>query len=275
MRDPLFRDRAPIAVALTFLTVVLLAACGDGSTPVNPGGGGPGGGGSIFGNIGGLLGGYTGTGFNSFGQKLDPQFKYLYFNDALPEGNWDCDTDGHCGLGGLRATFGTIAEPDSFLFVSTANLTHNGNNVVVRTSGIESKALTIANPSQYTAVRVSFEFVFASARLAPATHNDSAIVRVKAGTDSASVFKVTAADLQSSKYPLRSGGCGSASIITGRAITYGSCTAWTTATADLTAFKSRAFVLQFIVSEGGQSATDAVDQPTTFLIRKIQLQAAP
>jgi len=95
--------------AFIFVLASLLMACGS------TGPGGPGG--PIFGGIGGLSGGYSGSGFASFGQKLDPQFIYLYFNDAVPEGPWNCNTDGYCCLGGLRNTFGVIAEAESFMFV--------------------------------------------------------------------------------------------------------------------------------------------------------------
>jgi hypothetical protein len=140
---------------------------------------------------------------------------------------------------------------------------------------VETKPITLASSGSYSAVRVSFEFVFASARLNPALHNDSAVVRIKAGTDSATIFKMTAADLQSAKYTARGSGCGTESIVVGRAIAYGNCTAWIPMTADITAFKNRTFSIQFIVFESGQSATDTVDQPITFLFRKTQFQAAP
>ncbi|MEP6999914.1 MAG: hypothetical protein ABI969_05520 [bacterium] len=263
------RAHARYTIAFTFLFAALITACGS------TGPGGPGGpGGPIFGGIGGLSGGYSGSGFSSFGQKLDPQFIYLYFNDAVAEGPWNCNTDGYCGLGGMRNTFGAIAEADSFLFVSTANVDHDGANRVVRNSGVQTIPLTITNPAQYTAARVAFEFVFASARLNPTTHNDSAIVRIKAGTDSATIFKVTSADLQSGKFAARAGGCGTAAVITGRAIAYPNCTQWTATTADITAFKGRTFVIQFIVSEGSQSAADFVDQPSAFLFRKIALEGS-
>jgi hypothetical protein len=270
MQHSVSRSRSPIRTLVLATLLIIIAACGDSTGP-----GGGGGGGSIFGAIGGLLGGYTGTGFNSFGQKLDQQFIYLYFNESLVEGGRNCEFDRYCGLGGLRNTFGTIVEADSFMFVSTANIDHSGTNWIVWNSGVQTKPLTIANAAQYSAARASFEFVFATARLNPATHNDSAIVRIKSGTDSATLFKVTSADLQSGKYAARGGGCGSASIIQGRAITYGNCTIWIPATVDLTAYKGRTFALQFIVGEANQVAGDAVDQPTTFLFRKLQLEAAP
>ncbi len=262
--------RGRLVTVVAALLVAVITACGGGGT--GPGGG-PGGG-PVFGGIGGLGGGYTGSGFNSFGQKLDPQFIYLYFNDAVAEGPWNCDTDGHCGLGGLRNTFGVITEPDSFMFVSSANVDHNGANRIVRNSGVQTIPLTITNPAQYTSARVAFEFVFASARLNSATHNDSAIVRIKAGTDSATIFKVTTADLQSARFTGRGGGCGTASIITGRAIIYPNCTAWIATTADITAFKGRTFAIQFIVGEGSQSSADFVDQPSAFLFRKVALEGA-
>lgn len=259
--------RARTLAALAVL-VATIAACGG--TGTGPGGGG----GPIFGGIGGLGGGYSGSGFSSFGQKLDPQFIYLYFNDAVAEGPWNCDTDGYCGLGGLRNTFGVIAEADSFMFVSTANVDHNGANRVVRSSGVQTIPLTVTNASQYRTVRVAFEFVFATARLNPATHNDSAIVRVKAGNDSATIFKVTTADIQSGRFATRATGCGTVSIIPTRPIIYTNCTQWIATTADLTAFKGRTFAIQFIVGEDRQANNDILDQPSAFLFRKVALEGA-
>lgn len=252
----------------SMLFVALVTACGSATGP--GGAGGP-----IFGGIGGLGGGYTGMGgLAGFDQHLDPQFIYLYESEFISEGPLKCDTQGYCGLGGLTNKFGTVAEADSFLFVSTANVFHNGADRVNRNSGIQSKTLTIANPTQYSAARVSFEFVFATARLNPTSHNDSAIVRIKAGTDSATIFKMTSADLQSARFTARSGGCGTATIIALRPIAYPDCTAWVATTADITPYMSRNFVLQFIVGEDKQSSTDFLDQPTAFLLRKIQLEAA-
>lgn len=220
-----------------------------------------------------LSGGYSGTGFASSGQKLDPQFRYLYFNDAVPEGRWTCDTDGYCGLGGIGRTFGTLASADSILFVSTANFTRSPRDVVVIASGVETKnSLSLTNPSQYKGLRLVLDWAFLSARLAPATHNDSAIVRLKSGTDSATIFKFSAADLQSGKVAQKTGGCGQASVITGRPITYASCTDWQTSTVDLSTYLARTFVLQFIVAEGGQSLSDHVDQPSAFLFRHVRLE---
>lgn len=255
------------SIAIASVVAAIVTACG-GTT-------GPGGSGSpVFGGIGGLLGGYSGMGFVGFGQKLDTQFNYLYRGEFTQEGAWNCETDGYCGVGGMRDTFGLMVEKDSFLFVSSANVPFNGAVRVVRNSGIETKPRTIANPAQYSEVRISFEFVFASARLDPATHNDSAIVRIKAGSDSATLFKITSADLQSARFPARGGGCGTVSIIDLRPIAYPNCTAWVTTTADITAYKGRSFVLQFIVAEASQLGADFVDQPSALLFRKLQFEAA-
>jgi hypothetical protein len=260
--------RVRAIIALIGVAMATAAACAGDS----PGIGGPAGGGT-FGNIGGLLGGYSGTGFTAFGMTLDPQFNYLYFNETQAEGPWDCDTDGYCSVAGLKSAFGTLVETDSFMVVATANVDHNGDRVV-RNSGVQTKTITIANPSQYSAVRVSFQFVFASARK-NTTHNDSAIVRLKAGTDSVTLFKVTATDVKAAgPYPPRTGGCGSASLISGRPITYASCSSWVTITADLTPYKTRTFALQFIAAEGGQSSTDHVDEPVAFLFRKVAIEGA-
>jgi len=254
--------------AMIAIVIATASACAGDSPSV----GGPTGGGT-FGNIGGLLGGYSGTGFTAFGMTLDPQFNYLYFNETQAEGPWDCDTDGYCSVAGLTNAFGTLVETDSFMVVATANVNHNGDRVV-RNSGVQTKAITIDNPSQYSAVRMSFQFVFASARK-NTTHNDSAIVRLKAGTDSVTLFKVTAADVKAAgPYPPRNGGCGSASLISGRPITYSSCSSWVTITADLTPYKARTFALQFIAAEGGQSLTDHVDEPVAFLFRKVAIEGA-
>lgn len=250
------------AVAMIFAA---LGACSSGT---GPGGGG----GGTFGNLGSLLGGYSGTGFSSFDDEhLDPQFDYMYFGQFTSEGPKNCLTDGFCGLGGLRNSFGVITEPDSFLFVTTANFTNGGTDHVVINSGVVTKPITIANAAQYSAVRVSFELVFASART-NTTHNDSIIVRAKAGTDSSTVFKATFADLQSGRFTPRGGGCGTASIISTRSIAYPACTAWTSTTADITAYKGRPFVLQFIAAEGGQTISDHTDQPVVFLFRKVAIE---
>jgi hypothetical protein len=259
--------RARAIAAFSAIVIAVASACSSDDPGVAPTGGG------TFGNLGGLLGGYTGTGFTAFGLTIDPQFNYLYFNDTQAEGPWDCDTDGYCSVAGLMNTFGTLAETDSFMVVATANVDHNGDRVV-KNSGVQTKAITIANPPQYSAVRVSFQFVFASARK-NTTHNDSAIVRLKAGTDSVTLFKVTAADVKAAgPYPPRSGGCGSESLISGRPITYSTCSSWVTITADLTPYKARTFALQFIAAEGGQSNSDHVDEPISFLFRKVAIEGA-
>jgi hypothetical protein len=256
-----------LSIVIASLLGSLIIACGSATGP--GGSGGP-----IFGGIGGLSGGYSGGGFIDYGQKLDTAFDYLYPGEFTSGAPWNCDTDGYCSVGGVRNDFGAIVEPDSFLFVSSANVVHNGALRVVRNSGIQSHSRSIANASTYSAVRLSFEFVFATARFNSTTHNDSAIIRIKAGTDSATIFKVTTADLQGAKYAMRTGGCGTVTIIDLHPIAYPNCTAWIPTTADITAYKGRSFVLQFIVAEGSQLSTDFVDQPSAFLFRKVQFEAA-
>jgi hypothetical protein len=167
---------------------------------------------------------------------------------------------------------------DSFLFVSTANfrsdLDFDGDSVetVVINSGVQTVELTVANGSQFQALRMPFEWAFATSRLDPAVHADSIIVRLKAGTDSTTLFKVTAADLQAGRYPEKAGGCGEHAVITDRPITYSHCTDWQADTLDLTDVLGRTFVLQFIVGEGGQSLADLTDQPTAFLFRRVLIE---
>jgi hypothetical protein len=224
-----------------------------------------------YGDTGALVSGYVGTGFASFGQTLDQQFLYMYFNESLPEGDWDCFTDGYCGLGGLTDQFGTITSvPDSFLFVSTANFAdENSDEVVVVSSGIVTTLLTITDPSQYDSLRVRFEWAMLSSRLDPAVHDDSIVVRIRTDADSTRLFKVTSADLESGAFPLKAGGCGQHAVILNRPITYPHCTDWDTATLDVTPYLDRTFALEFIASEGGQSLTDTADEPTAFLLRNV------
>jgi hypothetical protein len=238
---------------------------------------GPGGGPSEidYGDTGALVSGYVGTGFASFGQTLDQQFLYLYFNESLAEGPWDCFTDGYCGLGGLTDQFGNITSvPDSFLFVSTANFPddNSGGDVVVVSSGIVTKLLTITDPSQYDSLRVTFEWAMLTSRLNHAVHDDSIVVRVRTDTDSTRLFKVTTADLEGGAFPVKVGGCGQHAVILNRPITYPHCTDWDTATVDVTPYLDRTFALEFIASEGGQSLTDEVDEPTAFLLRKVAVE---
>jgi hypothetical protein len=250
-----------------FLWIAAIATLVVGCT--DDGGGGPSD--LNYGDTGALGSGYVGTGFASFGQALDPQFLYMYFNESLPEGDWDCFTDGYCGLGGLTDQFGTITSvPDSFLFVSTANFPdENSDEVVVVSSGIVTTLLTITDPSQYDSLRVRFEWAMLSSRLDPAVHDDSIVVRIRTDTDSTRLFKVTSGDLESGTFPVKVGGCGQHAVILNRPITYAHCTDWDTATLDMTPYLDRTFALEFIASEGGQSLTDTMDEPTAFLLRNV------
>jgi hypothetical protein len=270
-----YKHRIAVLSMTTRLAILLglASSCGgdsgNGPTPLT------------YDDTGVLDAGYTGTGFASFSQSLDPQFRYLYFNESLPEGPWTCATDGYCGLGGLTNQFGAITAPDSFVFVSTANFVFPGPDtvVVVVSSGVEagnglnpSGPLTIPNPSQYDSLRVSFEWAFLTSRLDSPTHNDSIVVRIRTASDSTTLFKVTAADLEAGTYPEKAGGCGVHAVIPGSDITYNHCTDWAAKTVDVTRFLTSTFGIEFIVSEGGQSLTDPDDKPSAFLFRKLKLE---
>jgi len=268
-----YKHRIAVLATATRLAILLgVASCTGNTEPPPP---------LTYSDTSVLDAGYTGTGFASFSQSLDPQFRYLYFNESLAEGPWTCATDGYCGLGGLTNQFGAIAAADSFLFVSTANFVFPGpdTEVVVVSSGVEAGfgtngkgALTIPNPSQYDSLRVSFEWAFVTSRLDSATHNDSIVVRIRTTSDSTRLFKVTTADLQAGRYAAKAGGCGSHAVITGRPVTYGNCTDWAAKTVDVTPFLTSTFGIEFIVSEGSQSLADQDDKPSAFLFRKLKLE---
>src|SRR5262245_52189385 len=79
---PTYKHRKAVWAAPTRLAILLgLASCGGNTEPPPP---------LTYGDTGVLDAGYTGTGFASFDQSLDPQFRYLYFNSSLAEGPWTC-----------------------------------------------------------------------------------------------------------------------------------------------------------------------------------------
>ena len=249
--------------AVVLIAFVLSAGC-SGDDPSGP----------SFGDTGAMGGGYDSDSFQSFGFVVPNGFAYMYGSGAGNEDNWDCVNDGHCGLGGRANQFGNVSNGGaSFMFVSTANIDNSEGFFVVTTSGIKTEGLTIPNASQYSQLRLVLEWAFLTSRLAPATHNDSAIVRVRAGNDSATVFKVTSADLQSGARPQKPGGCGQHTLFPGHDITYANCTDWTTTNIDLTAWLDRPlFILQFIVAEGSQSLSDTDDKPSALLFRRAIIQ---
>jgi hypothetical protein len=156
-----------------------------------------------------------------------------------------------------------------FVFVSTANVPDGviGGPQTIRASGIRTLELAVPDPGQYEELRLVLEWAFLTSRANPAAFNDSAIVRVKSGTDSATVFRVTTADLLAGRQPQRSGGCGEEELFPGRAVTYATCTDWRTTTVDLTAWLDRTFVIQFIVGEAG-TVVEGADQPAALLFRR-------
>jgi hypothetical protein len=254
--------RAVVLIAIVLSAGVTIGCSGDSGS------------GPSFGDTGAMGGGYDSDSFQSFGFVVPNGFAYMYGSGAGNEDNWDCVTDGHCGLGGKTDQFGNVTNGGAnFMFVSTANIDNSDGFFVVTTSGIKTEDLTIPNASQYSSLRLVLEWAFLTSRLAPATHNDSAIVRVRAGNDSATLFKVTSADLQSGARPQKPGGCGQQTLFPGHDITYANCTDWTTTNIDLTAWLDRpSFILQFIVAEGSQSLSDTDDKPSALLFRRAIIQ---
>ena len=222
-----------------------------------------------FGDTGVLSGGINQAGNGAFGRTISSQFEFLY-----PPVNNSCGVNPRCSLAESRSDpVGSLTNGGApFMLVSTENTSPTFNSAAIQTSGVRTAALTVQNPSQYTALRLVLEWAFLTSRFAPATSNDSAIVRVKAGNDSAVVFRVTSADLQSGRFAQKSGGCGQFSLFN-RNVTYGNCTDWQSSSdIDLTAWKDRTFELHFIVSEAAPFVTGANDFPSIFLFRRFTVE---
>lgn len=223
--------------------------------------------GPTFGDTGVLSGGINQGGNGQFGRIISSQFFFLYPADN----NTGLCTSARCSLGESRSDpVGNLTNGGSpFMLLSTEN---PSTQQTIQTSGVRTNGLTVQNPSQYSALRLVLEWAYLTSRFTPSTANDSAIVRIKAGTDSAVVFKVTTADLQSGRFPQKAGGCGSFTFFA-RAITFANCTDWqTTSDIDLTAFKDRTFEVQFIVSEAGTATTGLTDSPSIFLFRRFTIE---
>ena len=221
----------------------------------------------IFGDTGVLGGGINQGGNGQFGRIISSQFFFLFPADI----NTGLCASARCSLGESRSDpVGSLTNGGSpFMLLSTEN---PSNQQTIQTSGVRTNGLTIQNPSQYSALRLVLEWAYLTSRFTPATANDSAIVRVKAGNDSAVVFRVTSADLQSGRFPQKTGGCGSFTFFS-RAITYANCTDWqSTSDIDLTAFKDRTFELHFIVSEAGTATAGLTDSPSIFLFRRFTIE---
>ena len=272
---------------VTRLLALGLPACG-----LACGGGGSTGPGIGFGNSGALGGGLGGSGYSAFGFQLPPTRYWDYVYYARGSGNDEagftsitrCTTEGFCGLGGQTLRVGAMvgASPaDTFLVITTANFRRVGQGsavVPVRSSGIRATVGAVPNAAQYQALRLVVEWAFLSGRANLQTATDAASVRVRSGSDSAVVFTVTTADLQSGRYPRRTGGCGRASFTNGSITTdttdYAACTDWQTTTVDLTTpWLARSdLVLRFVVTEGTPILTTYKDEPATFLIRRVVLE---
>jgi hypothetical protein len=236
--------------------------------------------GLVFGDLGVLSGGY-GSGGNAqqFGYRLPQQFEYLYpaFDVGRP---FDCETDAHCGLAGRTTEAGSVSNGgESFIFISTANLpaSYGHGERTVRASGIITRSggaddqIVVPDAAELRSLRLVLEWAFLTARFDPAAFDDSAVVRITSGDDSAVVFRVTSADLQSGRFPRKAGGCGTHALV-GRDITYGTCTDWRTSHVDITAWKDRPFRIQFVVGEAGTPVTGTEDLPTTFLFRRAVIE---
>lgn len=245
------------ALVVTLLgSVIALGACDEVVEPT-------------FGDTGVLSGGINQGGNGQFGRIISSQFEFLW-----PAVNASCGGNVRCSLGESRSDpVGSLANGGSaFMLLSTENTPPVFGSVTIQTSGVRTNALTVQNPSQYAALRLVLEWAFLTSRFAPATSNDSAIVRIKAGNDSAVVFRVTSADLQSGRIPQRSGGCGPFTLFD-RAITYTNCTDWQSSSdIDLTAWKDRTFELHFIVSEAAPVVTGVTDSPSIFLFRRFTIE---
>jgi hypothetical protein len=245
-----------LVVTLLGLTIAL-GACDEGS--VAP----------TFGDTGVLSGGINTAGNGQFGKIISSQFFFLWPVDDPP-----CLSGVLCSLGESRTDpVGNLSNGGSpFMLLSTENAPSAIGAVTIRASGVRTNPLTVANSSQYSALRLVLEWAFLTSRFAPATTNDSAIVRIKSGNDSAVVFRVTSADLQSGSFPQKAGGCGAFTFFS-RAITYANCTDWQSSEIDLTQWKDRTFELQFIVAEAGNLATPGLaDTPSIFLFRRFTIE---
>jgi hypothetical protein len=221
----------------------------------------------VFGDTGVLSGGINQGGNGQFGKIISSQYFFLY-----PAENASCGGNPRCSLSESRTdAVGPLTNSTAFMLVSTEN---PSAGVTIQTSGIRTGALTVQSSTQYQSLRLVLEWAFLTSRFAPATSNDSAIVRIKSGNDSAVVFRVTSADLQAGRVPQRAGGCGPFTFIN-RAITYGNCTDWqTTSDIDLTAWKDRTFELHFIVSEATPVVAGLTDSPSIFLFRRATIEGA-
>jgi hypothetical protein len=222
-----------------------------------------------YGDTGVLSGGINQGGNGQFGRIISSQFFFLW-----PAENASCGGSPRCSLGESRSeAVGSLSNGGSlFMLLSTENASPTFNSTAIQTSGVRTAPLTVQNSTQYTSLRLVLEWAFLTSRFTPATANDSAIVRIKAGNDSAVVFRVTSADLQSGRFPQRSGGCGKFTLFTD-SLTFNNCTDWQSSSdIDLTAWKDRTFELQFIVSEAAPFDTGPTDSPSMFLFRRFTIE---
>jgi hypothetical protein len=224
----------------------------------------------VFGDTGVLSGGINQGGNGQFGRNISSQFSLLY-----PAPNNLCGGNTRCSLAESRSDpVGSLTNGGaSFMLLTTQNTSPVFGSQTIQTSGVRTAALTVQNPTQYESLRLILEWAFFAKRSAPASANDSAIVRIKSGNDSAVVFRITGADIQAGRVPQKAGGCGSFSFFDDvAAVPYGSCTDWQTSSdIDLTLWKDRTFELHFIVSE---AAPAAADSPSIFLFRRFTIEGA-
>ncbi|HEX3234050.1 MAG TPA: hypothetical protein VHR41_07615 [Gemmatimonadales bacterium] len=260
------------SLAVALFTTMLAGGCTDSTSTREPG---------DFGDTGALLnGGFNDTGVEGFaGQAVPTNWRYLFgqanFGDSS---RLFCFTTGQCGVAGVTDRFGDIASAsDSFGFVTTSNFLEDMDfddsvdSVVVIRSGIASDTFDIPGSDSLEAARITFDYAFLTSRNSPATHQDSALVRVVAEGDTLPLLKVTTSDLQpgGTLSPLP-GGCGQDSMTT-VTTTYSLCTGWLAETVSVSPLRGKRASLEIVVDEVGGDT----DQATALLFNNVKLEGAP
>lgn len=232
----------------------------------------------VFGDTGAIDSGTNESGFTGFlSLRLSSQLGYLFGNPIGPPTTGDtvqeCVNIGACGFAWTDSVFGTIQGVGPFTVVSTSNFFYNGSLVVVVRSGVTTQTRLLPSPGAYKALQLRLQWAYLTSRLDPSTHDDSAVVRIVTATDSAQALLVTAADLANGRIATQSGGCGDQSI-GGIAATYSTCTAWATATLDVTRFAGDSVQIHFIASRANQLLADTANAPTALLFQNVMIEGA-
>lgn len=272
-----------LSTALAAGALAALAGCSGITNPFSD---------SDYGDTGILSGGgFDDTGVLGFaGLAIPDSFNFLFgqanFGD---ESRAVCFTTEQCGVAGVTNQFGNIitSPSDSFGFVTTSNFFEDTNfvsdgvadSVVVRRSGIASVPFDIPASTALKAARLTFEYAFLTARNDPASHNDSALVRLLIAGDTLRVLKVTTADLQSGgAVAPKAGGCGThvlgdAAAVPNAVVTtnYNLCSDWLPHSFDVSNLRGQRVSFEIVVDEVGGDT----DQATAFLINKLRLEGVP